>query len=67
MTENNLPPTDRILRPKAAAAKLSINEATLWRWVKLKLLAPPIQLGPRAVGWRESALELYLNQRAGTA
>lgn len=57
------PKTDRIFRPKDAAAKLGVVRPTLYRWIDLGLLPPPIRLGLRATGWRESALDEFLTRR----
>ena len=45
-----------ILRPNQLAARLGVHVATLWRMEKQGLLPARIQLGARAVGWRESEI-----------
>ncbi len=55
--------SDQILRPAAAATKLGVSRATLYVWVKAKRLPPPIKLGPRVSGWRQSTLDNFLAAR----
>jgi prophage regulatory protein len=55
--------SDRVLRPKNAAAKLGVVRQTLYSWAKEGLLPSPIKLGRRAVGWRESVLDDFIKRR----
>lgn len=54
---------DRILRTGESAAKLGVSRATLYVWVKQGLLQPPLRIGPRASGWRESTLDAFIARR----
>ena len=56
--------TDRILRPREAALKLGISKKTLDRWSNAGTLPAKIKLSTKAVGWRESDLNTFIDQRA---
>ena len=58
---------DSILRPNDVLAMLGVSRSTLWRWVRAGLLPPAIKLGQRAVGWRRSTIERWLEEREGQA
>jgi len=53
----------RLLRPKAVCELLSISKVTLWRMTKANIINPPIQLGGRSVGYPQSEIEAFINQR----
>lgn len=53
----------KLLRPKAVCELLSISKATLWRMTKAKIINPPIQLGGRSVGYPQSEIEAFIQQR----
>jgi prophage regulatory protein len=55
--------TDRIIRACHAGTKLGVGRSTVYAWVKQGVLPPPIKLGRRASGWRESTLDAFLAQR----
>ena len=58
---------DRILRMAEAARMLGVSRPTLYVWVSRGLLPPPVEVGPRARGFRVSTLEAYLATRRGAA
>lgn len=53
----------KILRPGNAAEFLNVARTTLWRLSKEKGFPAKIQIGVRAVGWRQSDLEKWLESR----
>ena len=56
--------TDRVLRPKEIRQLLGgISKSTLWRWISENQFPRPLKLGERAVGWRESTVEAWLDSR----
>lgn len=59
--------SDPILRPARAAEYLGVHRSTLNTWVKAGTLSAPIQLGERAVGWRQSQLDAFLSARQQAA
>jgi len=54
---------DSILRPREVAARLGVQKACLYKWVRKGLMSPPIKLGPRTSGWRASYIESFIAQR----
>ena len=52
----------QILRTKQVLALLGIGRTTLWRWARKGLIPKAVRLGPRAVGWRQSDLQQWLDQ-----
>lgn len=51
---------DRILRQPLVCEKTGRADATLWKDVSEGTFPPPIRIGPRAVGWRESEVNAWL-------
>ena len=40
-----------------------ISRSTMNRWIKSGHFPPPVQIGPRAVAWRESDIREWLESR----
>lgn len=56
--------SNRLLRPKAAAAMLAISPNTLWRWARERKDFPsPVKLGPGSTAWRLADLEAFIAGR----
>jgi len=53
----------RIIRKPELAKILSVSEQTLWRMEKQGELPARIKISKRTVGWRESEIEEWLNNR----
>jgi len=53
----------KILRPKQAAAYLSLSLATLWRLNKEADFPQKIKLSVKAVGWFEEDIAAWLEKR----
>ena len=53
--------SDRILRLPKLSDKTGRAPATIWKDVAEGILPPPVQIGPRAVGWRESEIDAWLD------
>jgi prophage regulatory protein len=60
----SIPKDDRAVRPSEAARYLGISRSTLYELIARGLLEAPFPLGVRAVGWRHSTLDAYLERRA---
>ena len=43
--------------------RLGISKATLTRWIATGFFPPPVQIGPRVVGWFPHDLEAFLESR----
>ena len=54
---------NRIVRPRELAKKLSISIATLYRMKKAGELPPQVKIHERAVGWKVSDIEEWLDSR----
>lgn len=54
---------DRILREEETKMRTGRSRVQRWRDVKAGKFPAPIQLGPRAIGWRESDIDAWLNSR----
>jgi len=53
----------RLLRPKTVCELLQISPTTLWRLTKDKHISPPIKLGGKSVGYPQTEIEDFINQR----
>lgn len=42
---------------------LSIGRTTLYAWIKAGIFPAPVQLGPKAVGWRVEDVRAWLASR----
>ncbi|WP_421855801.1 helix-turn-helix transcriptional regulator [Marinomonas sp.] len=57
---------ERVLSLDEVAHILGRSKKSLWRyWAKNKTMPKPIQLNGRALGWKESTIEKFLNEKAG--
>jgi predicted DNA-binding transcriptional regulator AlpA len=52
---------ERLWSVKEVAEILSLSPRSVWRYVALGKLPPPIRLGARSVRWRASDLQRYLD------
>ena len=52
-----------IIRPGELAQQLGVSKVTLWRMEKDGKMPARIQISQKAVGWRTSEIEEWLNQR----
>jgi prophage regulatory protein len=60
-------PHRRILRVNNVLTIVPVSAPTLWRWVnKCKTFPAPISLGGRSIGWLESDVYAWINERAAT-
>ena len=52
---------DRILRQHEVAETIGCSRGHLWRLVSQQRFPPPYKLGKRAVGWKSSEVESWLD------
>ena len=52
-----------LLRTGDVLKIVPVGRSTLWRLVKRSEFPRPIRIGPRAVGWRVSDIEAWLESR----
>jgi len=62
MTEASQP-HHRILRRKQVEARTGLSRSTLYARIKPGTFPAPVSLGPRAVGWIESDVQLWASDR----
>ena len=60
MQEFPLP--DMLLTVKDVAELLSVAPRTVFRWARQRKLPRPVKLSRRAVRWRASAIQAYLDR-----
>jgi len=56
--------SDRILRIRSLRDKYGRGISTIWDDVKSGVLPPPIHIGERAIGWKESEIDACLAARS---
>ena len=54
----------QILRRKDVESMVGLSRSTIYKLMNQGLFPKPIRLGPRAVGWRISDIENWINQQA---
>lgn len=54
---------DRVLRTKQVCEIINISPVTLWRYRRDGQFPKPIQLGDRIIGWKESVVMEWLDQK----
>jgi len=54
------PPSKRIMRQAEVLAVTSASKNTIFRWVARGSFPPPVKIGSRAIGWRSSDVEAWL-------
>ncbi len=55
---------DRILRLPEVIQACGLKRASIYRYIKLGEFPKPINLGSRSVGWKESQITEWLNDRS---
>jgi prophage regulatory protein len=56
-------PVPTILRRKQVESRVGLSRSTIYDGIKAGTFPKPIQLGPRSVGWLESEISTWLEQR----
>lgn len=51
---------ERILRRPDVEALTGLSRSTIYDWMKRGEFPPPVALGARLVGWRESDIEAWM-------
>ncbi|WID96993.1 AlpA family transcriptional regulator [Bosea vestrisii] len=63
-SHNTLAPTgDRFLRRPDVEAMTGLGTSTLYRYINSGIFPRPLVLGPKAVAWRESAVQAWMASR----
>lgn len=58
--------SEKILRKPDVLERIGIKNSTLYEWIKRGGFPRQRILGPRAVGWRESDIEAWIEQRSSS-
>jgi prophage regulatory protein len=58
--------TPQILRRKDVEATVGLSRSTIYHLIRKGLFPAPIKLGKRAVGWKVSDIETWVNDRTST-
>lgn len=56
--------TNRILRLPEVMQRTGLSRSTIYAYMKYGNFPKPIPIGDRAVGWLESAIDEWIEQRA---
>ena len=64
MDRNLHMPLDRILRRPAVEDATGLSRSTLYDMIASGTFPKPMRLGERAVGWRESQIAAWLDERS---
>lgn len=54
---------DKIIRLPSVQTLTGLSRSTIYMWIEAKVFPAPINLGPRAVGWVESEVIDWIEQR----
>jgi len=57
---------DAILRLPAVKSRTGLSRSTIYERIATGTFPSPVRLGARAVGWRESAINAWINTLAPT-
>ena len=63
LLELNLDKTLKIKRRPAVEAKTGLSRSTIYEKIKDGTFPKPVKLGPRAVGWFDSEIDAWLEER----
>jgi len=63
--KTNTPATPEILdRFPAVQARVNASKTSIYGWMKAGDFPQPVKLGPRAVAWRRSDVDRWIDSRA---
>ena len=57
------PARERLLRRREVLTKTGLSASTLYRRIQAGTFPPPVELGPKAVAWRESEVLAWIASR----
>lgn len=63
MSLPSIAPIDPILRMPAVIAATGLSERTIYRWIDEAKFPAPKKLGVNAVGWPQSAIKGWIDNR----
>jgi prophage regulatory protein len=57
-------PKDHLIRFEALQAQVPAGHSTIYDWMAKGLFPRPVKIGARAVAWRQSDIDRWLEDRA---
>lgn len=54
---------DRLMRLTEVLTLIPVAKSTWWKWVSEGIAPPPVEIGPRARGWRASQIYRVMEGR----
>jgi predicted DNA-binding transcriptional regulator AlpA len=61
LEQNNM--IEKINTYKELAERAGVTPMTIRRWVEQEIIPPPLQIGPRRVGWPETQVQEFFQSR----
>jgi prophage regulatory protein len=52
-----------VMRPADVSRALGVSKVSVWRWTRAGKFPKPIRLGEHSVGWLQSDIAAWLEQR----
>jgi prophage regulatory protein len=52
-----------MLRLPTVIERVGVSRSTLWSWVRAGRFPSPVKLGPRAVAWKSSEVDRWIEGR----
>jgi prophage regulatory protein len=60
-------PGEVLLRQPAVLARIGLSKSTLWELVRRGDFPKPLRISPRAVAWKSSEIDRWIEGRAAAA
>lgn len=57
------PEPDRLMRLSEVLSLIPVAKSTWWKWVAEGVAPAPVEIGPRARGWRASQIQRVMEGR----
>lgn len=59
--------SERILRRREVEQRTGLSRSTLYDYIARGYFPKPVKLGPRASGWKETAVDQWIEERSEAA
>jgi prophage regulatory protein len=63
--ESNQKYTERVIRLKEVMIRTGLSRSTIYLHIKEDVFPKPINLGARSVGWLESEIDAWIDEKIG--
>jgi prophage regulatory protein len=54
---------ERLIRLPSVLERVGVSRSTLWSWVREGRFPPPVRLGLRAVAWKSTSVDRWIEER----